>query len=227
MPTYRVAESDIRLALYDVVGEDGDIATFIKHVGLAGSTGKHSADRVPVVDMAPPLHGQNEHGHMKAAVVGKAELTDDERRKIVTFVNRHTNEHEAFRQLGGLSLLHAFPRMYIVYPHMKPFYEEDERYARMRFSCAGFVLEAYKKARIGLLDPEVLPPVEMDTVQSCYPDLVRLAETGRICSEDFGLEGPGPWPVLLCGYLFHALNRDAAAVRSEPYAPKIEDRCFG
>ena len=228
MPAYRVAEANIDLALFDVVGEDGNIATFIKHVGLAMSPGKHSADGVPVVDMAPPLHGQDEYGHMKADVIGNAVLTDDDRRKIATFVDRHAGEHEAFRQLGGFDFLRAFPKMYIVYPHMKPFYEKnDERYARMRFSCAGFVFEAYKKARIRLVDPEVLPPVEMDTVQSCYPDLVRLVESGRVSPEDLGLEGPGPWPVLLCGYLFHALNRDAAAVRSEPYAPSIEDRCFG
>ena len=227
MPTYRVAEANIDLAVFDVVGEDGNIATFIKHVGLAMSTGKHSADGVPVVDMAPPLHGQDEYGRMKADVVGNAVLTDDDRRKIATFVDRHAGEHEAFRQLGGLELLSTFPRIYIVYPHMKPFHEEDGRYARMRFSCAGFVLEAYKRARIRLLDPEALPRVEMDAIRPCYPQLVGHVERGRISLEDLGLEGDGPWPVLLCGYLFHALNRDSAAVRSKPYTPNIEDRCFG
>lgn len=227
MPAYRVAEANIDLALFDVVGLAGDVATFIKHVGLTGSAGRHSADRVPVVDMAPPLHGQDEYGHMKADVIGNAVLTDDDRRKIATFVDRHAGEHEAFRQLGGFALLSTFPRIYIVYPHMKPFHEEDGRYARMRFSCAGFVLEAYRRARIRLLEPEALPPVEMDIIQLCYPQLASLMKSGRVSPEDLGLEGDGPWPVLLCGYLFHALNRDAAAVRSEPYAPKIEDRCFG
>jgi hypothetical protein len=37
--------------------------------------------------------------------------------------------------------------------------------------------------------------------------------------ESFGLEGDGGWPVLLCGYLFHALDREADVIRREPYTP--------
>ena len=111
-------------------------------------------------------------------------------------------------------------------PHAKPFTEEDGRYARMRFSCAGFVLEAYRKARIRFLDSKALPPVDKEIIRSCYPLQIRLMEDGKISPEDLGLEGAGPWPVLLCGYLFHALNRDAGTVRSGPYVPSIADSRF-
>jgi len=223
LPTYRVAEANISLAVFDIIGQDGDEETFIRHVGLANSAGLHSASEIPVIDMRPPLHGPDEQGHMRVDVVGSTVLTDDDRWKITTFVNRHAGEHEVFKRFR----FELLPQMYIVYPHMEPFYEEDGRYSRMRFSCAGFVLEAYKKARIKLLDPKTLLSVEMDILRPCYPELMRLIENGRISPEDLGLEGDGPWPVLLCGYLLHALNRDAATVRSEPYTPNIEDRYFG
>ncbi len=123
-------------------------------------------------------------------------------------------------------LIKAAPQMYCVHPHASPFYEDDGRYARMRFSCAGFVFEAYKKARIELLDSNDLPMVDIAVIRLAYPGHVRLMEAGKISPEALGLEGSGPWPVLLCGYLFHALNRNADVIRHEPYAPSFVDRYF-
>jgi hypothetical protein len=214
------------LATFDVVGQDGDEPAFIRHTGLANSAGSQNAAEIPVLDMGPPLHGQNAPGHLRADVVGSAALTDDDVQKITVFANRHVSEHLAFLQFHGRELMDAVPQMYIVRPHAKPFYEEDGRYARMRFSCAGFVLEAYRKARIRLLDSNALPLADMGDIRLCYPTEVLLMEHGRVSSEDLGLEGDGPWRVLFCGYLFHALNRDAAAVRSAPYVPSIADRYF-
>ncbi len=212
--------------MFDVVGQDGDEPAFIGHTGLAESAGLQNAAKIPVLDMGPPLHGHRAPGHIRADVVGSAALTDDEVKKVTNFVNRHANEHRSFRSLSRSELINAAPEMYIVRPHAKPFEEEDGRYARIRFSCAGFVLEAYRKARIRLLDSEALPSVGMDVIRLCYPTQVRLIEDGKVRPEDLGLEGDGPWPVLLCGYLFHALNREAGAVRRESYAPSIADRYF-
>jgi hypothetical protein len=226
LPSYRVAEGSISLGLFDVVGKDGGELAFIGHTGLASSAGSLDAARIPVLDMGPPLHGQGAPGHIRADVVGSAVLTDDDAQKVKAFIDRHANEHRLFLQLSRAELITAVPEVYCILPHAAPFYEEDGRYARMRFSCAGFVFEAYKKARIKLLDPNALPLVDIAVIRLGYPNQVRLMENGRVSPGDLGLEGDGPWPVLLCGYLFHALNRDGDAVRREPYAPSVADRHF-
>jgi hypothetical protein len=226
VPSYRVAGSTLSLSIFDVVGQDGGESGFIGHSGLAESAGSQNAARIFVLDMGPPLHGPGGSGQVRANVVGSAALTDDEVQKIKTFVNRHANEHLVFLQFGATRLIKAAPQMYCVRPHASPFYEDDGRYARTRFSCAGFVFEAYKKARIQLLDSDNLPMVNIAVIKLAYPEQVRLMEAGRISPGALGLEGSGPWPVLLCGYLFHALNRDADVIRHEPYAPSIADRHF-
>ena len=226
MPSYRVAGSTLSLSIFDVVGQDGDESGFIGHSGLAESAGSQNAAKISVLDMGPPLHGQGGPSHVVANVVGSATLTDDEVQKIKTFVNRHANEHLVFRHFSPRQLIEAAQQMYCVYPHASPFREDDGRYARMRFSCAGFALEAYKKARIKLLDSSDLPMVDIEVIELAYPGPARLMERDTISREALGLGGCGPWPVLLCGYLFHALNRDADVIRNEPYAPSIADRYF-
>ena len=88
------------------------------------------------------------------------------------------------------------------------------------------MVEAYKKARISLLELEALPLVGLDEIRPCYSTEIQLMEHGRVSPDELGLQGDGPWQVLLCGYLFHALNRDAAALRCEPYSPIIANRYF-
>ncbi len=226
MPSYRVAGSTLSLSIFDVVGQDADESGFIGHVGLAKSAGSQNPAKIPVLDMGPPLHGQGVPSYVRANVAGSATLTDDEVQKVKTFVDRHANEHSVFLQFSTSQLINAAPQMYCVHPHATPFYENDGRYARMRFSCAGFVFEAYKKARIKLLDSNNLPMVNITVIRLAYPEQVRLMENGRISPEALGLEGSGPWPVLLCGYLFHALNRDADVIRYGPHTPNIADRHF-
>jgi hypothetical protein len=226
LPSYRVATGNISLGLFDVVGQDGGERAFVGHAGLANSAGSQIAADVRVLDMGPPLHGQAAPGHIRADVVGSAVLTDDDVQKIKTFIDRHENEHRSLLLLSRTERIAAAPKMYIICPHAMPFYEEDGRYARMRFSCAGFVLEAYRKARVNLLEPKALPPVDMAIIRVCYPTQIRLMEDGKISPDDLGLGGNGPWQVLLCGYLFHALNRDGVAARRGTYVPSADQRYF-
>ncbi|NOY43662.1 MAG: hypothetical protein GXP26_17735 [Planctomycetes bacterium] len=228
MPSYRVSESTtpLKLLIFDVVGRDGKETGFVDHAGLTESTGTHETRKIPILHMRPPLHGRRDPEHMKVSVVGSATLTDDEVHKIRTFVDLHDGEHSAFLQLSRSGLIRATSEMYCVRPHASPLREADGRYARTRFSCAGFVFEAYKRARIELLDPNALPMVDMADIKLAYPDYERLMENERISSEDLGLDGSGPWPVLLCGYLFHALDRDAEAIRNHPYTPIAANRFF-
>lgn len=225
MPGYRVTEAILTLSCFDVVGRDSDVKRFVGHAGLASSAGKQNAAMIPVLDMGPPMHDYDAREHLKGDVVGSAVLTDDEQQKIRTFVDRNANEHAAFSQLNMRQIIAAAPEMYCVLPHASPLCESDGRYARTRFSCAGFVLEAYKRARIELLDIDAIPNVNMEIIMAAYPQ-ARLIESGAISAEALGLGGNGPWPVLLCGYLFHALNREPDVIRQDAYSPSIEDRYF-
>jgi hypothetical protein len=95
----------------------------------------------------------------------------------------------------------------------------------MRFSCAGFVAEAYERARIRLVREDRLPKVDLDLIKAAYPDFASWLDRSEF-RESLGLEGDGDWPVLLCGYLFHAVNREADIIRREPYTPKPGDEVF-
>ena len=223
MPSNRVTESTLPLSPFQVVGQDGAESGFIVHAGLAESAGLQNAAKIPVLDMGPPLPGTSRH--MRGDVVGSTVLTDDDVQKIRTFVDRHLNEHAAFSHFRMSELLLSVPQMYCVLPHSSPLYENDGRYVRTRFSCVGFVLEAYKTARIRLLNLNGLPLVDMAVIAAVYPQ-TKLIERGIISAESLGLHGTGPWPVVLCGYLFHSLNREANVIRQEAYTPDLADRHF-
>lgn len=226
MPSYRVNESTISLNIYDIVGQDGNSHNFIVHTGLAESTGSHAAEQnIPVIDMSPPLREGNDLSDV--SVVGSAFLTDDEERKIKKFIDTHASEHEAFQQLRRKEFFKSIPQMYCVFPHAEKIKEKDGRYTRMRFSCVGFVFEAYKYAKIVLLvDTNDLPSLNMELIGQAYPRQLQMMESNHVKKEDLGLTGDGPWSVMLCGYLFHALNRTSNDIRTEPYTPHLEDQSF-
>lgn len=225
MPSFRVERSSVSILMYDVVGKDGDLPRFIDHAGLADAYLTFQTDAVAIIDMGPPLHGPGAAKSIRASAVGCAEL-DDETQKIRTFVDLHAGEHASLSQLNQRQIVQRAPEMYRIYPPAEPHCEDDGRYVRTRFRCAGFVLEAYNFARITLLDPGVLPAVGMDVLASAYPIQIRLLDSGMVAGEALGLSGNGPWPLLLCGYLFHSLARTAIEIREQPYSPTIEDRFF-
>lgn len=104
-------------------------------------------------------------------------------------------------------------RSYVV----RPAVERDRVSGRVvykRFSCAGFVAEAYLEgAGIQLVDEAHLPPVELpftEAVWGVYPPRLRGIA---------GLVGDGPWPVLLPAYLLHAMRLPRVSL---PFQPTLE-----
>jgi len=222
MPSHRVNESNVTLELFDVLGEDGEFG-FIGHTGLAAKEGRQLSDAVEVFHMGPPLETD---GVMKVDARGTAKLNDDERHKIEDFRDRHAGEHAATRRLPLTTRLRHVPAIYCIHPHATPHREEDRRYVRTRFSCAGFVFEAYKAARISLLDELAIPRVGLAELKLSYPRFAQMLEDLTF-RESMGLGGgTGEWPVMLCGYLLHALSREAAEIRSTPYVPRGTDAYF-
>ena len=62
-------------------------------------------------------------------------------------------------------------------------------------------------------------------IKKNYPDFARRLDDPAI-RNSMGLSGAVKWPVMLCGYLLHALNRSAAEVRQVPYVPRDSDSTF-
>lgn len=201
-----------------MVGQDGDRVGFVCHVGLAVNHGPQESHRVAVVDMGPPIRPDGQIDNVSA--VGTAVLNDDEQWKIQTFIDKHEGEHQSIQNMKR-----NYPEVYCVFPHFCDYTEADGRYVRKKFSCAGFVFEAYRKARIHLLHIQMMPTVDLNILKAAYPTFVSFLDrpSERI---KLGLNGDGPWPVMLCSYLFHALDRKVGQIRQAPYAPTAGDHIF-
>jgi hypothetical protein len=204
--------------VYDLIGEDGEEAGFISHLGLARTGGAQPTRSVEVYHMGPPL---TVDGQMDGDVIGGLKLTDDEVSRIRTFIDRHSNEHAAVRMVGPESVY----SVYIIRPHVALRREPDGRYSRTRFSCAGFAFEAYREARILLVDVTSLPLVELEVVKAAYPQFAVLLDRPQF-RQALGLVGGGGWPILFCGYLFHSVRRADEDVRATPHRPSVDQRVF-
>ena len=95
----------------------------------------------------------------------------------------------------------------------------------MRFSCAGFVLEAYQRAGVKLIDTDRVPLVALDEIKPAYPEFTQLLDRAEYRAA-LGLAGPGPWRVMLCGYLINSLSRDGASIRAQAYLVQPGDEKF-
>jgi hypothetical protein len=217
MPAQRLGSHSASVFRYDVVARDSRVqAKFICHVALADE-GRHDVLRetaVAVAHMGPPL--ERKHDGFPIHACGGACLGVGEMRQVSVFVDEHISEYEADKVRGE--------SQYTIMPHCR---EPDECCSVRRFNCAGFVIEAYRYAGIDLVttDTAFLPTVSLDTLSSAYPDLERVLRSARHRSK-FGLQGDGPWPVVMAGYVLNALNRSAEDIRREPYQPRQGDELF-
>ena len=101
---------------------------------------------------------------------------------------------------------------YVVAPHVREEKADDGTTKYRRFSCAGFVIEAYREAAINLLMTEAaeLPDVGLNTLLQQYPDHARALLLPPM-RKKAGLEGEGPWRVVLAGYVLNSLDRSIGA----------------
>ncbi len=218
MPVTRVSSSAPAVAaLFDVVG---DGSPFVKHVGLAQVAGGDAAPSIAVIDMGPPLPSGR---LMHADIIGSVDLTADEQQKIRNFIDRHENEHLAIKALGLTPA--NIGQAYCICPHAIALTEADGRYVRMRFSCSGFVFEAYRFANIHLIDEQRLPAVDLSMIQEAYPVLSPFLNR-PVVRDALGLSGDGPWPIMFCGYLFHAFDRGTQLIRQGPHIAQVGHERF-
>lgn len=209
MPAHRLERKSVFVSRFDVVGKESseDSARgFVIHVGLAregGHLGPYG------VTMSPPFQSSDE---MCLNLVGSVSLTADEEKEIEDFLHMVENE------CAGVSKRNQ----YIVHPHSEERKRADGTILFRRFSCAGLVVEAYRWTEIDLVvtDPASLPEVYADQLHAVYP----FVEDSR--RSTFGLQGDGPWPIVLPGYVLQALNRPVEEIRASPYRPRAGDERF-
>lgn len=212
MPAQRLTDDSISISKSDIVGCDADGESgFVRHVALSDNdqTGIKSDDTVTVNHMGPPLELNAE---FQIHVHGCLKLTDDELKKIELFIDEYTEEQKAQSQRSMCD-------DYIIMPHTALSPDKSFR----RFSCVGYVIEAYREAGIEILKRDTPPKVELSTLKIPYPILEKMK---RKTKERFGLKGDGPWPVLLPGYVFHSLKRTPEEICKTPYEPQIGDEFF-
>jgi hypothetical protein len=212
-----------KIAKFSVVGKylDHSRGTFVRHVAMANSSTdvRHNA-AIPVWHMGPPLVA----GEVSSAAVGitgatcaahlagTVSLDAQDIEGIETWLAEVDKED---RPSGRRHLL----KQYIAHPPMGWRTAENASRLYRVFSCVGFVLECYKSINIHIIDgscSESLPEIDLETLKEAY---------GHHVGEDkyrteLGLDGNGPWRVLLPGYLFHSLERSSEVIRAQPHVPK-------
>ncbi len=222
MPAHRLAAHLIPLGRFDVVGQDSDsVLDFVRHVGLSLETRDaiSHGETVAVRHMGPPIENP---GKMDAHSIGTAKLTVDEANKIKLSLDEVETEYNTASHRPDRR------QQYVIAPHVKPWRAKDGTVLWRRFSCVGLVIESYREADIVLINDseDDLPPVDLETLDKAYPGLAERRIRQPKVLKHLGIPGDGPWPVVLAGYVLHALNRTEKDIRHEPYGPSRNDATF-
>lgn len=220
MPAQRLSDKPIQVERFDVLGEDStSVARFVCHLGLAIETPSRvvCGERLEVRHMRPPLENP---GWMRVDCCGSATLTVDEANQVQLTLDEIELEYAAVPQRPNQR------EQFVVHPHVKPWLAKDGTVQWLRFSCVGLVIMSYEEANIKLVDEESLEPVDANRLDAAYPDLAPIRELSSRLREHLGIPGEGPWPVMLPGYVLHALDRDAEAIRQLPHKPAATQSVF-
>jgi hypothetical protein len=213
-------------------------SNFVRHVALLTSDSPIAAGtRAEVFHSGPPLVAGTESAERYPNA--RTTLPD-----LVADLDLTTSEYEAIENwLAGVETENriesesALPfQQYTIIPHMNwHTAPETGRRIRRRFSCCGFVFEAYLAADIILLDQLAMPEAAEDLLNAAYPDLLRVEESQPLARKlgfagrgDLGITTDGPWRVMLPGYLFHATARSTKENRRPaPYVPAdASESCY-
>ena len=220
MPAVRLSGiQSAMVATFDIVAKDGPSSrsNFLTHVGLYRGDPRRvsNAQGVNIVHMIPPLRT----GAMEVHALGGAEFDEDDLHLMRQFVD--STDLEIAKQEKLKKPLKPL-EVYTIRPHyIKASPEKPYR----RFSCSGFVFEAYKFIGIVLVDLKKLPDVDLETLVRAYPEQERRLRRKKL-RELFNLSGDGPWAVLLPGHIINSLNRPREEIMSKSYQAKPGDEYF-
>jgi hypothetical protein len=231
MPSRRLHAIEAeKVAKFSVVGMYlADAGTsFVQHVAILcrDSELRYAMPNVRVWHIGPPLVAgerssktvTDEAKCCTAHLVGAVELKPEDLEAIETWLADVDKED---RPTGKF-----VTRQYIVHPPMQWVLAENKSRLYRRFSCAGFVLDCYRFIGIDLIrdvDADRLPEVDFETIARVYGEEVRRDRIRAF----LGIPGPGPWRIVLAGYVMHALNRDDNVIRGAHHLPgSVAEREF-
>lgn len=228
MPAWRLDSEDRSVSAYDAGISENSESGMLVHAVLCMAAEVKSVNsqknRVDAVHMGPPL------GDTPATIhaIGTAELDGigidgGERRSIKAFVDERMSERDA--QSARLNRMPTIERRFQEYSVHPDYVPPDSNTTLWRFSCVGFVLRAYEIARIQLLDRDSLPMISLEKLKAAYPGWAGLLSKAEV-RQRLGIGQGNEWPVVLAGYVLHALDRKAAEIRLRPYLVKPGDEKF-
>jgi hypothetical protein len=200
-----LVESETVYPAYTIVGTYVQEGAAVVHVALLAAPCKLGAGKVAVLDMGPPLRlGRGERetgklGEMEPHVFGWAPLTPDEEAGLARVI-------ADLRKTVPLAPIRTRQQLiegYIAVPPYRESRAENGTLLSVRFSCAGLALYCYSSIGLALVDLGSLPQVTAPELDAIWMHLRDLTADER---QYVGLPGPGPWKVLLPGYLFHAFG---------------------
>ena len=239
LPVSLPAESEAaRFSKYAIVGYYVPNCDdyFVQHVAILSESSRlDGVSETSVFHMGPPpVAGARTALLPKARktitpqLVGDLVLTNDECEAVADWLARVDSDCVA----SSVPVLQD----YTIRPHMVTSNSEEDRRRPPRFSCSGFVIEAYRDAEIELLDIESIPEVSEECLRPAYEFFFKLEkakpttqqELGFKGREDLGIDDSGQWDVVLPGYLFHSTARatDENPRQLSPFVPNVEHRCF-
>ncbi len=193
-------------ARFEVVGSFSRVPLAVTHAAILA----HATDLAPgtsaeVFEMGRTLILSPPNPMKDPAVVGWLPLTRDEEEFLEAWLADVRTRASACQ--------------YFAYPADEPIRDPvTGTITSWRFSCAGFVRRAYEEgAGVVLLVPEAeLPTLDFATLRQLWAAGISEDSARRMLSRV--LRGPEPWPVLLPGYLFHALAQPRESLPFKPWA---------
>lgn len=214
MNIFDADDAPSRLPRYTLLGQRAASGA-VRHVALLAldTEGWHSGDAVKVIEVAPPLRLGPGWTHQVPHVLAWIDLTAAEREAIDFWVH-DLHQRRKVNAAIGRDRWDDFVLVPPRFPSVGP----------TRFSCAGLVWSAYadSDAAIELVDLDALPPLRRDEFIETCGFLDDPALSSRLA--DFGLGEGDAWPVLLPGYLFHAVRSFRRGAPS--YRPAARDSAW-
>ena len=221
MPSWLLSDTPTVVGIYDVLAQSDKGSSLMLHALLSFDEGRPAVTKttdVKCVHMGPPFGTHYYQCH----AAGSAMLSNEERRKIKTFVGRRLKERDAERaRLRRAGREREIRAEYCILPSAQ---QPTKAFPLWRFSCVGFALQAYRTARIELL-ASPLPLRSLEDLKRFYPYAAARLDDPQM-RKLWGIDSGDRWPVALVGYVLHSLNREHSDIRAKPYTPELGDEHF-
>lgn len=178
-----------RYAIVGVYSEPERESNFVRHAALLKDRcDLNSTTPVEVWHVGPPIVSGPETAQQPSAVtkvrvdvIGDLALSESECEAITDWRAGVEKERRG---------IHLKPfEQYKILPHVDRDKSEEGRRGSRRFSCTGFVIEAYDAAGIQLLNLDQLPLADEAHLKKAYSELLRIEAAPATVQKRYGFKG--------------------------------------